>query len=1274
MMKKKFLIPLAAFGMLLSSCGEASLPIDYKPGEENDFGDITFVPYELPIDGVEFEDGEDSIYLKKGDTYEYRYSIFPKKASKSALVWTTSDANVATVSAGVVTATGGGNATITVSGGEKATFTPVKLNVNVRVPIVDFSIEDAFDLDFGESKTAKPFYNPGDTTEQGLSFHIEDESIATVDEAGSVTAKNKAGTTTLTVTSVADLQLSHSYTVKVSDKFIYVDDIKTILGKDKMEVGTSAKLTNEVISEGTPTTPLTDIKYHTDTPEIVSVDENTGEITALEPGKAKVYASLYQTRSKEGGAGGDFIGTTLEFDVFEVSATSLTINDISKSVVQLDNIDNPTLDISYTYETDSTGVSKPSRPNVKYICEPEDIVEVDENGGLSVKAKGDVKVTVKDEQYDVEDYFDVHVTIKATSIVAKATSDMLYIDGAAVKVSGDITPAGVTDGKVEYEITEGKEFVNSEVIDNELVLTAISEGTVKVVAKTEGLTSEEKIIKVDEADVAFVEGNPYLVGNAKYKAGVAKEGLESWVYAKYAYKFGEPYHEGNLSSYKVLAMKFNEGNKWKIKEGKDGWREIGEKDVKPGYYKIEEGAFAGEDPAMSVVNEEDTTRNIIVNKAGYYDIYYDVYDKGDAENEFFSVYAQEHLLGASVDSLKLDQEESQSFNVTGWIGTPHVTNSDDSVITVSEPDSDGKVTVTALNKNGTANITITDDNDIDSQKKEIVIPVTVEKIVKNPVYVNANGMMDTDGVYIYAHAWKSDTEYKDYKFAPVSEGAHVYTALINEAYINILFARCTDDSFSSAVNQTEDLKIENGNNMWTMNFYGGEGNKTLYGWWSVYNQDNNYNFDGEKMYMVGNKDFHDITSVVDGDSWENADKAHVMELSTDGTQYEVHDIRLTKDTKFRFRTNSWIGASLGQDAGAISQDGDNFVVNTTGRYNLFLKVDDHKLYFANADKISLDPTSLIVDKGATETITVNNAHGSLTLDYDSDYAEVTDNGDNTLTVTGVEYGSTVLTVTDDDGDSATCNINVGVPFTENKIYLVGNKDYSSGTSSDTGASWNTSDKAYLIGDKVVPETGETEVTATITFSEGDNWRIRVGNTNGGNPYPVNYIDPASGAIIGRQMHKDDTTQNMIVDVAGTYTIYVKTGSDGGHSMYIGCEDQTRVISLNPYEAVATGDAWFALWAWKDDGPGRFYYGASLLFLGDTTNRTLIVVPKDCNKFKVLRMEKGIDPTSDWFDINDYDSFKDHIWNASGDLTPTKFELWNLEYFFGDGSICVTNID
>ena len=46
-----------------------------------------------------------------------------------------------------------------------------------------------------------------------------------------------------------------------------------------------------------------------------------------------------------------------------------------------------------------------------------------------------------------------------------------------------------------------------------------------------------------------------------------------------------------------------------------------------------------------------------------------------------------------------------------------------------------------------------------------------------------------------------------------------------------------------------------------------------------------------------------------------------------------------------------------------------------------------------------------------------------------------------------------------------------------------------------------------------------------------------------------------------------------------------------------------------------------------------------------------------------------------FDVDNYDSFKDHIWNSSGDLeNPTKFDSWNLEYFFGDGSICVTNFN
>ena len=201
-------------------------------------------------------------------------------------------------------------------------------------------------------------------------------------------------------------------------------------------------------------------------------------------------------------------------------------------------------------------------------------------------------------------------------------------------------------------------------------------------------------------------------------------------------------------------------------------------------------------------------------------------------------------------------------------------------------------------------------------------------------------------------------------------------------------------------------------------------------------------------------------------------------------------------------------------------------------------------------------------------------------------------------------------------------------FTEGKRYLVGSKDYSTGTSKE-GSSWNINQRALrLEAADFDPEELKTQEKVTVTFKAGDEWRIR---DDAG--YLAAFVEQR-GAIACGQMHINN--DNIVVDKDGTYDIYFKTGLDDGHSIYVSCEHSMKIVDILVEDSVSANGGWVALWAWKTDEDGHFYYGKY------NENIVSIAIPSECDQVIFLRMASGIDAAT-----IDPNSFPTDVWNQSG---------------------------
>ncbi len=164
--------------------------------------DITSVG--LPTDIV-LEKGEtQQLNIEYGTDDKAEQEKIAEAASKLNLTWSSSDEEVATVDeTGLVTAVGAGEADITVSVADAN----ISSTTHIKVVILPTGVEApetlSLELNGEATKALGAKMTPKDATDVKLAYLSSDESVATVDESGNVTAVG-VGECTITTTIVAD--------------------------------------------------------------------------------------------------------------------------------------------------------------------------------------------------------------------------------------------------------------------------------------------------------------------------------------------------------------------------------------------------------------------------------------------------------------------------------------------------------------------------------------------------------------------------------------------------------------------------------------------------------------------------------------------------------------------------------------------------------------------------------------------------------------------------------------------------------------------------------------------------------------------------------------------------------------------------------------------------------------------------------------------------------------------------------------------------------------
>lgn len=236
---------------------------------------------EVPVASVSVSPS--SLSLTEGESSQLQATVSPSDATDPSLYWTSSDNSVASVtSSGRVSAMKPGSATITAKAGEKSGTCRITVNAKV-IPVSSITLSKTeLALTEGDSETLTATVKPDDATDKTVTWSSSDQTVASVDAAGKVTAK-KAGTATITAKAG---DKTATCKINVEAKVIPVSSITLDKSELTLTEGDSETLTATVKPDDATDKTVT---WSSSDQTVASVDA-AGKVTANKAGSATITA------------------------------------------------------------------------------------------------------------------------------------------------------------------------------------------------------------------------------------------------------------------------------------------------------------------------------------------------------------------------------------------------------------------------------------------------------------------------------------------------------------------------------------------------------------------------------------------------------------------------------------------------------------------------------------------------------------------------------------------------------------------------------------------------------------------------------------------------------------------------------------------------------------------------------------------------------------------------------------------------------------------------
>ncbi|PID88408.1 MAG: hypothetical protein CSB06_00215 [Bacteroidia bacterium] len=315
--------------------GTVTITVTTEDGSKTATCEITVTPKTIAVTKVTLN--PKTAELKVGETATLTATVEPNDATNKNVTWSSSDDNIATVDVnGLVTAVAEGTATITVTtedGSKTATCEIAVTPKTIAVTKVTLNPKTA-ELKVGETATLTATVEPSDATNKSATWSSDNESVATVDATGLVTAVAQGNADIVVKTE--DGGFTDTCKVTVTPKAIAVTKVTLSPATAELKVGETATLTATVEPSDATNKSVT---WSSDNESVATVDA-TGLVTAVAEGTATITVTTED-------------GSKTATCTVTVSNKSTGIEDINSSAFKL--YPNPAKE-GFTIESSERGI------------------------------------------------------------------------------------------------------------------------------------------------------------------------------------------------------------------------------------------------------------------------------------------------------------------------------------------------------------------------------------------------------------------------------------------------------------------------------------------------------------------------------------------------------------------------------------------------------------------------------------------------------------------------------------------------------------------------------------------------------------------------------------------------------------------------------------------------------------------------------------------------------------------------------------------------------
>ncbi len=401
-------------------------------------------PTTIPVSSIKLN--PTSVTLNVGESVDLTATVSPENATNKMVTWSSSDAKIATVSNGKVTAVAVGKATITAQCGN------IKAECAVTVsPIEATSIklsQTSATLTVGESVQLTAAVSPDNATDKTVIWSSSNTSVATVSN-GKVTAVAVGEATT--TAQCGNVKAECTITVKATE----VTSIKLNQNSATMYAGETLQLTATVSPENATNKNVTWISSNTSVATVTN-----GKVTAVAVGTATITAQCGNVKAE----------CTITVKAAEV--TSIKLNQTSATLYASETIQ-LTATVSPDNATDKTVTWSSSNTSVATVS----------NGKVTAIAVGKAIITAQCGNVKAE----CTITVKATEVtsIALNRTSVTLSAGETVQLTATVSPDNATNKTVTWSSSN----TSVATVSNGKV-TAVAVGTAIITAQCGNVKAE----------------------------------------------------------------------------------------------------------------------------------------------------------------------------------------------------------------------------------------------------------------------------------------------------------------------------------------------------------------------------------------------------------------------------------------------------------------------------------------------------------------------------------------------------------------------------------------------------------------------------------------------------------------------------------------------------------------------------------------------------------------------------------------------------------------